>query len=201
MCSWGFTGKSCNIVICPHDCSGHGSCTDGFGCACAGGYTGSTCETAPPGTFTERLSVDTENFPYRGTDGDRRVTKNGDAPSLNDGKVRPSQLRGVTVKGKVEVVKRVDTSLRVVKLPDPAAPVVTAEEKRAEANECIDNCNFHGMCQNGRCFCEPEYTGVTCGMDRNVAQKSQGLRKALFKIGNSLAKLTPQERKMLDSTL
>lgn len=32
-----------------------------------------------------------------------------------------------------------------------------------EAPECPDNCNFRGVCDKSRCFCQPGYYGPTCG--------------------------------------
>lgn len=31
---------------------------------------------------------------------------------------------------------------------------------------CLNNCNNHGICQNGICICQPSYTGSDCSIGK-----------------------------------
>lgn len=200
LCQWGFTGSSCGIVICPHSCSGHGKCEKDFGCSCLDGYTGATCEVPPAGTFTEQLAQSFEDFPYKGPDADRLTHKTMDAATLNDGAVRPAPLQYDAVVGPTKAYARVDTSVRSIRLPTPhvekgqeGKPVVDP----ASENICPSSCNFKGTCMKGQCFCYPGFAGIACAIDKAEIKSRGRLRKALVKIGNTLAKLSPKERTML----
>ena len=137
---------------------------------------------------------------YSATDADRITYKTRDAASLHNGVVVPSPVIGKGVKGEVKEYDRSDKSLRTVTVPDkppwPPSPFAKKETEAEKDNICPDDCNGHGMCLKGKCSCFPDYTGRACSLDKEV--KSQGrLRKALTKIGATLARLPAQERRVL----
>ena len=46
--------------------------------------------------------------------------------------------------------------------------IVLAGSSRANANPCADNCNNHGVCTNGKCYCQPGWSGDTCQNQANA---------------------------------
>jgi len=55
-----------------------------------------------------------------------------------------------------------------------------------QVGKCDDNCNFRGVCSDGKCFCQPGFYGKKCGMVKKSEKGTVSLTVLLL-IGGGCA--------------
>lgn len=179
----GFTGHDCmQPLSCSMDCGLHGVCSQDGRCSCEGGWSGENCEVAPrcPGS---------------------PLVCSGRGECLPGGHCRCQPgAAGIDCFEDVQVVKAnaSEVALRKHKLSllfmnerkgnesAPASPkdfgIAKINDGRigqAGAPDCKDSCNWRGLCDAGACYCQPGFTGETCGEEQVPDEAKVSLLKVM----------------------
>lgn len=175
-CKVGWGGALCSVAMptCPGRgaaCSGHGMCLANATCHCDQGFGGKDCAEAQLALPLEVLA--------------------GFAPGSGAGS-------GLVVQSLVAVsAGRLLSPAIGPKLQVSGPPTVRAfgidkinENGHVAGGSdmplCKENCNFRGLCEKGTCFCQPGFSGDTCGVAREPVEGTLSIGATLAVAGAAL---------------
>lgn len=178
----GFTGHDCmEPLTCQKDCGEHGVCTQNGQCVCERGWTGDKCSAhveiplivkAPVVLEAIRsvpAQISIKKTVVGGVNGHQKHFSVGHQNHSSVGKQAALQTQvqrqryGGPVFGSSS--KSASTQFGVGAVSDDTKEV-QAEEK--VEIECVDSCNFRGLCDGGACYCQPGFYGEYCQVTRDV---------------------------------
>jgi len=160
VCDNGWTGQLCTVEIgCPTGvgdmggevlaCSGHGACLGDGECKCSPGYKGNDCSIV----VQEQVSfLDASQQPQGAL---VQTASRGFSR-------RKGAMRGGFSRGSAGQLPPRKPKEQPVDNDDFGIHEVNEEGETGYVEECPDNCNFRGLCDDGLCFCQPGYEGKRC---------------------------------------
>jgi len=186
-CENGWAGEGCDQELpCPGDpkCSGNGLCLASGGCKCNAGFAGADC-SAVALAFTAVTSK-----------GMRHRAENATAAEF----LQSDYSWGKTVEppASENLTSGLGADEGHITLIDPFATAHHAAERASSKGrpptnrdfgiqtiydagieesgpQCVDNCNFRGLCGQGICYCQPGYYGEHCETMKDSGEGSQSL--------------------------
>lgn len=188
-CYQGFSGDQCNIVdnvaACPNSCSSHGRCEvqpdqQTFKCSCESTWTGDDCATSKCGGSGNEVCsshgvCEPSEDKYKckcdsNWSGDQ--CQSSDCPNGCSGHGTCKDKTCICVTGwKSEPDCSKKDTISLMEFPG-AQPEATENQPSIEdlaQSSCPDNCNDHGVCENGKCSCMRGFINDDCsGHDPDV---------------------------------
>ena len=178
-CDPDFTGTACDIrKPCLHDCSGHGVCRQGI-CTCLPGFMGLDCSVVNtafcPGACSGKgRCFNGQCFCDPGFTGGACETE----LACPTGPVSVSTGSGsgsgsTTGAGLLTTT----TTVSVTFDSDQTPPADKSPPSKQLVSETP--CSGHGICQYGKCFCDPAYSGTACAKRRAPVAVADGAAAAV----------------------
>lgn len=180
VCTTGWAGPECNVNVCPKNCSNHGTCavvqpdfTKGADqrtdrrCVCEGGWKGPACDILDEcgkasGSVCSGHGAckddDATSFAFCECESDYGGSlceryEPHQCPVDKDSKACGGPSHGLCVTKATEFCKSPPCCKCVFGFYGAACDSTLP---------CEDNCNKHGVCENGACRCAEGWQGATC---------------------------------------
>mmetsp|Transcript_123592 Transcript_123592/g.357438 ORF Transcript_123592/g.357438 Transcript_123592/m.357438 type:complete len:623 (+) Transcript_123592:121-1989(+) len=175
-CDNGWSGEDCSReAICPGadtKCNGHGICQPSGACHCLSGFSGPDCGARTGAFLQERFNVSTGLVDLRGEVGSLYTSfvSGLRAVRKHDGSQPPLAAGGGA--GSIAATAHSSSSAS-------SATGWNEGNYGGSGKSCSVNCMNHGVCQDGVCFCQPGFYGVSCSTVLAAEENTIGLGQAL----------------------
>lgn len=141
---------------CPNGCSGRGECVEGRFCRCSTpGFGGHDC--AQPLT----CRVDCGDHGTCNLDGSCLCHQGWQGIGCFQSMV-PQKVALIATEKGAQPVKGAPPVPQV----SDFGMMINTKGQTGFKSPCQDNCNFRGLCEAGTCYCQPGYTGTSCGTEQ-----------------------------------